>query len=585
MARLWYLMVLCWAGCSLCLPSHIKDNILGSPEECENAEFVPGYNLGAQGFDIVKMERKGAYVIDVETWRHNNGTCRLRGNTYLNGRRQKIPVAVADWENLPKCNLKVSSRFYDSSESLIGDSTSDVSNSWKAGLELPVDLSVSAEVVLGGSRSREASYAMQKSKEDKYTFFRHSVECDVYSYKMATSPPLHRDFVQSIESLPPVYSKKTKTAYRSVIDTYGTHYIRQATLGGKMKAITSMKSCQATLNGLTETEVKDCLGAEASATFVQDAGMRAELHHCEAKRKKMGSGQSFSSMLHERYTEVIGGKSHRADLLFSGQSDPHAYARWLHSLKTTPDAVRYALKPLHTILDNNHPTRVGLKKAVEEYIMENALFKTCSEPCRVGRRSSPREGCACVCDSDGNIASNCCPALKGEATLKVFDLSAVGLYGDVFTQTDGSVEVTFGQQKKRTAVINNNDNPTWPEIFDFGNIVLNAASTLVFKVYDADWKWNSDLLGTCSVHLHSGLETNTCKLKHGSFYYTYEVDCAHDFSGPLCDNHNPRPMSHSLAKVFHSRNGVLAGENWKQWGKASKSSNQTVRFRPYVETE
>uniref|UniRef100_A0A3Q2P3Q8 MACPF domain-containing protein n=1 Tax=Fundulus heteroclitus TaxID=8078 RepID=A0A3Q2P3Q8_FUNHE len=168
MANLWQHMVLFWMWIPLCLSSTVS--FIGSPQECEKAHFVPGYNLGGEGFDIVTMERKGAYVIDTETWNLGNGTCKLCRNSYMAGEKQKVPVAVVDWRNLPKCTMKVSSTLYDSVESLVNDSTSSVSNDWKIGLEIPVDPSVTVGVGLGGSHSRASEFAMKKSKEDHYTF-------------------------------------------------------------------------------------------------------------------------------------------------------------------------------------------------------------------------------------------------------------------------------------------------------------------------------------------------------------------------------------------------------------------------------
>uniref|UniRef100_A0A8C4F9B0 C2 domain-containing protein n=1 Tax=Dicentrarchus labrax TaxID=13489 RepID=A0A8C4F9B0_DICLA len=101
-----------------------------------------------------------------------------------------------------------------------------------------------------------------------------------------------------------------------------------------------------------------------------------------------------------------------------------------------------------------------------------------------------------VCQSRPLLALQVLPALRPcLATLKVFNLYAKGLYGDRWDKTDGSVEVTYGDQNKRTAIISDNDNPSWPEIFEFGSITINMKNKLTFRVYDEDSYWNSDLLG------------------------------------------------------------------------------------------
>ncbi|XP_040891779.1 perforin-1-like [Toxotes jaculatrix] len=558
MVRLWQLMLLCWARSPLCLPSNVS--FTGTPQECEHAHFVPGYNLGGEGFDIVTMQRKGAYVIDTETWKLGNGTCRLYTNSYLSQEKQKVPVAVVDWRSLPKCSLKVSSILYDSVETLVNDSTSSVTNDWKVGLDISVGSRVTLGVGLGGSHSRDSTYAMQKSKQDRYTFCRHSVFCNFYRYRLATNPPLSHDFESAVNSLPR-YSLKTLTLYRNLIDTYGTHYIMQVSLGGEMKAITSIKTCEATMSEVSATEVMDCLSVEASASFANSASINAMYKHCQEKKKKLGWSQSFSSAFSERNTEIIGGNMNEADILFQGQSDPSVYKNWLDSLKTTPDVVQYNIKPLHTILPSGHPARAGLKQEVEKYIKENAVLKKCSESCQVGHRSSKRDPCACVCNSNQNLNSNCCPAEKGLATLKVFKLYAQGLYGDVFGKTDGSVEVRYGDQTKRTAIIADNDNPKWCETFEFGQITINMKNKLTFSIYDEDTYWNSDLLGTCSFDLRQGKVTDSCMLDHGTFFFSYIVECAPSLGGAQCQEYIPSPMSPSLAKVFYTRNGILVGES------------------------
>ncbi|KAE8293830.1 Complement component C6 Precursor [Larimichthys crocea] len=571
MARLWHFMLLCWAWSPLCQPSSLR--FIGTPQECEKAHFVPGYNLGGEGLDIVTMERKGAYVIDTETWNLGNNTCRLYKNSYMKGDKQKIPVSVVDWRPLPKCNLKVSSTVYDSVETLVNDSTSSVSNDWKIGLEIPVDPSITVGVGLGGSHSKDATFGMQKSKQDRYAFFRHSVFCSFYRYRLATNPPLSHEFESAVNSLPS-YSCKTALSYRDLIDTYGTHYITQVSLGGEIKAITSVRTCEATMSGLSATEVSDCLSVEASASFAKTASINAMYEHCQAKKKKLNSHQSFSSTFNERITEVTGGNINGADILFEAQSNPSIYYSWLESLKNTPDVVRYNLKPIHMILPSGHPARAGLKQEVEKYIMKNAVLKKCSETCKIGHRSSKRDPCACVCDGSQNIKSNCCPAGKGLAMLKVFKLYAQGLNGDKWTQTDGLVEVRCGDQIKRTAIISNNDNPRWREVFEFGPITINMKNKLTFRVYDEDTYWNSDLLGKCSFDLRSGKVTDSCMLNHGTFFFSYIVECAPSLSGDQCQEYIPSPMSPSLAKIFYTRNGVLVGEVEKQYDKSISHSGE-----------
>uniref|UniRef100_A0A3Q3BNS2 Perforin-1-like n=1 Tax=Kryptolebias marmoratus TaxID=37003 RepID=A0A3Q3BNS2_KRYMA len=535
----------------LLLVSH-PVSFIGSKQECETAHFVPGYNLGGEGFDIVTMERKGAYVINTESWNLGNDTCRMYWNNYMNGEKQKVPAAVVDWRTLPKCSLKVSSTLYDSVETMVNDSTSSVSNDWKIGLNVPVDPSVSVGVGFGGSHSDAAQFGMTRSKQDRYTFVRHSVYCNFYSYRLMANPPLSQEFLSAVNSLPP-YSYGTASLYQNLIDTYGTHYITQVSLGGAIKATTAFKTCKATISGLSATEVSDCLSVEASVSFSNIASIKAMTQYCEAEKKKLLSSRSFSSEFSDRITEATGGD--KSDVLFQEGSNPHFYNNWINSLKKIPDVIQYSLKPLHTILSTNHRARNGLKHEVEQYIMKNAVLKKCSESCQIGHRSSKRDSCACVCNSDQNIRSNCCPAGKGLATLKVFNLYAEKLYGDRWTETDGRVVVSYGNQIKRTDEITDNDNPRWPETFDFGPIVITMKNKIKFSVYDADSSWNSDLLGECSIDLRNGRVSNSCMLNHGTFFFTYKVECAPRLGGSQCQEYIPSPMSPSLAKVFYTRNG------------------------------
>ncbi|KAF4100165.1 perforin-1-like [Onychostoma macrolepis] len=560
MGQMQIYLVVFWA---LLLMTVAGEDDIGSVKECENAPFVPGHNLAGEGFDIVTLERKGSYVINTETWDLGNGTCKLRKNKYMNGIKQKLPAAVVDWRALPKCSMKVSSQIYESSEALVNDSSSAISASWKNGLDFKA-----GGAAFGSTHSWEASFAMKKSKADKYSFTKHEVACRFYRYRVAAKPPLQAEFLEAIKSLPASYDPD---AYRNLISTYGTHYTTSVKLGGQMKAITAIKSCQATMSGLTDAAVKDCLDVEASGSH-KGATMTAETHFCQEQKKKMHTNEKFSSMFNDRKMEIIGGDKNGEDLLFS--SHPNSLKKWVESLKNLPEVVHYSLKPLHFLLSAKHPARKGLKKAVEKYIIQNALMKVCSEPCKIGRKCSPRDRCACVCESSQVIKSNCCPAARGLATLKVYNLRAKGLYGDRFSQTDGTVTVTYDHITRRTRTISNNDNPRWPERFEFGPIKIRMANKITFTVYDADSSWNSDFLGKCSFPLRSGVVRDTCAFKYGTFYFIYEVKCAPSLQGPQCNEYRPSPMAAPLADIFSSRNGVLV----KDLPRLELALNNTDKF-------
>ncbi|CAN9510795.1 unnamed protein product [Ophioblennius macclurei] len=543
MVVLWYLLLMCWAWPSQCWTT--KGSSMGTPQQCINTPFVPGYNLGGEGFDIVTMERKGAYVIDTETWKLENGGCRMYSNRYMNNEKQKIPAAIVDWRSFPKCSMKVSSSRYNSAQSVMQDSTSSVTNDWKIGLSVQTVLA-SAGFSVGGSHSKESAFALQKSREDRYEFFRHSVHCTLYRYRLKRKPPLSPEFQSGVNSISSSLTNKQQL-YRSLIDTYGTHFIRQVSLGGEIKATTAVKTCQATLNGMSASDIQDCLSVEASAGFAS-VSVSAKSSQCKKKASKQNYGSSFSTAFNERMSEVIGGNIGESDILFKGQSSSRAVMQWIKSLRTQPNIIRYNLKPLHTILPRGHPARTGLRKEVENYIIRNAVSTKCSAHCVVGHKS---DRCACTCDGNQALKSNCCPAGKGFASLKVFNLHATGLYGDVITQTDGSVQVQYNHQTKRTRIIANNDNPTWPETFDFGVIKVNLWDKLKFEVYDEDRSWNSDLLGTCSFSLHRGKHSKSCGFKYGMFYFSYEVKCAVSLGGDQCQDYVSYPKDTSQAKSFY----------------------------------
>ncbi|XP_053370594.1 perforin-1-like [Clarias gariepinus] len=522
--------------------------------QCAKVDFAPGSNLAGEGFDITTMQRKGAFVIDMSVWLQKDKTCTLCKNPYMRGQKQKLPVSVVDWRPNQKCNMKLSSSVYQSSEALVSSSSSSIENNWKSDLQIIFPY-VQGSVMMAGTKSDLAKYLMQKSKNDKFSFTSHSVSCGYYRYRVKSNPPLHPELLTELQSLPNRYDKTTKQKYFDLIDKFGTHYITKVTLGGEVRSVTSIKECQASLQGLTVDEVKMCLDVETTASKGPAADLQNEDHHCKQAKDKSLNRKSFASSFRDRETSVIGGHIQSGDLLFSSKTVPNAYKQWISSLPAHPDVISYSLEPLHKLLKEKM-IKGNLRKSIEHYIEQRALVKDCSSRCKTGVKTNPKEPCSCSCHNNPGVALNCCPIQRGYAKVTVTVIKAKGLHGDYWTQTDGYVKLLRNGRivQGKTPVILDQNSPTWNMDFNFDNEDLTQFRSVTLEVWDQDSGWDDDLLGACPVPLKSGLNRNTCSLNHGILYYKVLVTCIPGLTGPSCTNYMPSPMDAQLEKIYVSRN-------------------------------
>ncbi|RVE69900.1 hypothetical protein OJAV_G00082340 [Oryzias javanicus] len=324
-------------------------------------------------------------------------------------------------------------------------------------------------------------------------------------------------------------------------------------MGGKVEAVTSIRECEAHLEGIEVSEVETCLRVEASATMKANTAS-AEYKHCQEKKDKSGRKITFSSFFTDRFTEVRGGQTTNPDLMFSANTEPSAYKEWLNSLPQNPDIISYSLDSLHELIPKSNPVRKNLRSAISHYILEKALLKSCTDPCKAGRTSNSREPCVCQCHNNPAVTSDCCPARRGNARVKIKTMRASNLWGDHNGATDAYVSVFFlNNLVDRTSVILNDDNPQWNMVLDLGNQVLSKGHKLKFEVWDQDNTWNDDLLGECERELTAGIKTGECFFDYGSFFFKWEVECAPHLSGRYCQDYQSSPMNENLKELYTSR--------------------------------
>uniref|UniRef100_A0A3Q3AVH4 Perforin 1.5 n=1 Tax=Kryptolebias marmoratus TaxID=37003 RepID=A0A3Q3AVH4_KRYMA len=479
---------------------------IGTGSECEKAPFVPGHNLAGEGFDVVRLRRTGAYVINVKAHLGDNHTCTLCPNRFQNGQVktiQRLPAAVLDWRPFSRCSKQLSSALHHSVDSLLRSSNSLVNNNWGLGLSLDNI----GQAVLGGSRSDLAKFARSQHSVDKATFAIHEISCTYYSYRLADHPQLSTEFTKHLKRLPQsLNTVQNRALYRRLIDTYGTHYIHQVRETSRthktfiiQSFVLHYKCCQIFL----------------SSSFVQNKA-KDICNNLLKGNMSMGFYQGF--MTHK--IEVIGGERYFPDILY--QQDPsESYHSWINSLHGNPDVVSYAIFPLHHLVEDTQIS-ANLRSMVTEYIKENQL-----EEEQLGLKN---------CSPTSNVDHNCCPLRAGRGTLRLEIHKAAGLRADTFTKTDAYVKIFYSGMYEETETVMDNNDPVWNATYAFGSVELGQE--LRFEVWDRDVLYN-DMAGICVVYPERGTHSLSCQLRKGVLYFTYTITCDAHLTGFRCGRYSP----------------------------------------------
>lgn len=266
---------------------------------------------------------------------------------------------------------------------------------WYTSSQVGLGIKGIAGVAIGGSHSMSSTFAESRSRSDKFSFTSHEFKCKYYtwvwfsrpdvtypgdcvgpekvsllcapvwlyscmpqstltfftvSFRLHSRPPLSKEFEVSLKNLPSTYDHKNTSAFRQFISIYGTHFIRRVQLGGRVRSMTAIRTCQTSMSGLSIQAVSTCLSAEASAT-IKGIPVHASSEFCRRKSKSLKTASTFSAAFSDRKTQVLGGDGGITDILFNPRGS-EGYKKWLASLKSVPGVVSYQISPLHLLVRN-----------------------------------------------------------------------------------------------------------------------------------------------------------------------------------------------------------------------------------------
>ncbi|XP_030608820.1 perforin-1-like isoform X1 [Archocentrus centrarchus] len=477
----------------------------GTQSECESAPFVPGHSLVGAGFDVVSARQTGAFVVDVNKYLTPNGTCTLCSNPLQGNTLQKLPVSVVDWHAFSQCNPEVYSSVHTSVSSLM-----------KVGLNLD-DLE-SDDQIVGGTASEVYKFATHSAKEDDYTFSVHGITCKHYSYRVANEPLLTEEFKKAVNNLPEEYSLTEKDQYDALIQTYGTHYIHQIHLGGRLRRVTAVRICLASLNGLSSQEVHSCL-SHGFSVGLGKIKLSSDRPSCMKVLENRDEATNYNADLHKHHTEVAGGTAWSGDFSLT-HNNSLDLVHWLNSLKDSPGVVSYSLLPLYELMPTE-TQKAEMKKATLAYLLSKTV------------QSSHRELFCWLLD---NLASNCCPIQTRRGMLNVTNIKAWNLWGDDWDITDSYAVMKIDNVYRRTSMIYSN-NPQWNTDHELGTV--NTNSELTFEIWDEDPSYD-DLLVKCTKQLRMGTHTFTCHSGKSGFEVKYTLICNPHLTGDKCERYKPK---------------------------------------------
>ncbi|XP_062414768.1 complement component 7b isoform X1 [Pungitius pungitius] len=208
--------------------------------------------------------------------------------------------------------------------------------------------------------------------------------------------PLAEGFWKALSSLPYTYDY---SAYRQLLETYGTHYLSEGSLGGQYQAFLEFDRQALESTQTTNIDYQRCWRKVKRRLF-----WKKVTTVCEKLTKALSSsyGQKVNKMPIK--VNVIGG-----DPTFIGalslldlenpELNGEIYENWASSVKDFPEVIDQKLRPLYELVKEVQCAglkKLHLKRATEEYLTEEHPCHC--RPCQNnGRPLLTGSECRCIC--------------------------------------------------------------------------------------------------------------------------------------------------------------------------------------------
>ncbi|XP_041666399.1 complement component 7b isoform X2 [Cheilinus undulatus] len=234
------------------------------------------------------------------------------------------------------------------------------------------------------------------NKAHRLLILKNKVELAQFQNSAPEYLTLAEGFWKALSSLPLTYDY---SAYRQLLQTYGTHYLSEGSLGGDYQALLELDQEALQSTSTTDIEYQRCWRKVKRRFFRKKVKTV-----CEKLTKSLASSHGHSNHRMPIKVNVFGGDpSFMAALSVLDLENPEAngeiYDNWASSVKDFPEVVDKKLRPLYELVKEVQCAglkKLHLKRATEEYLAEEHPCHC--RPCQNnGQPLLTGSECRCVC--------------------------------------------------------------------------------------------------------------------------------------------------------------------------------------------
>lgn len=344
--------------------------IEGSRPSCDIDKPPPNIELTGCGYDAVTGQCKRR-VINTKSF---GGQCR---KVFSGDGRDfyRLSGNILSYTFQVKIHNDFNYEFYNSSWSYIKH-TSTEGNSFYSRKGF---LSRSSNQQTHGSETEKID---TKTKSYTLLVVKNTVEVAQFINNNPEFLQLAEPFWKELSHLPTLYDY---SAYRRLIDQYGTHYLQSGSLGGDYRVLFYVDSGGSQKSDAQSKRDNTCSSEDFKFLFISSSSRRCEKLLEDAKSSSGNNGRVLRGK-----PLVRGGDSgFVADLNFLDLDNPagnrQRYSSWAGSVTRLPTIIKEKLAPLYELVKEvpcASVKRLYLKRALEEYFDE---FDPCHcQPCQNG---------------------------------------------------------------------------------------------------------------------------------------------------------------------------------------------------------